>query len=69
WVAEMFGPHWSLVLGGSVSLAAAVVIGMLLARKRDLVIRPHVRPRPHVHVRPRPQPAQVRRVGESASAA
>jgi MFS family permease len=69
WVAEMFGPRWSLVLGGSVSLAAAVVIGMLLARKRDLVIRPHVRPRPHVHVRPRPQPAQVRRVGESASAA
>ena len=69
WVAEMFGPRWSLVLGGSVSLAAAVVIGMLLAHKRDLVIRPHVRPRPHVHVRPRPQPAQVRRVGESASAA
>ncbi len=35
WVAESFGPRWSLVVGGSVSLAAAVVVGMLLARRRD----------------------------------
>jgi MFS family permease len=68
WLAEVFGPRWSLVLGGSVSLTAAAVVGMLLARKRDLVIRPHVLPRPHVHVRPRPHPAPLRRVGESASA-
>jgi MFS family permease len=61
WVAEVFGPRWSLILGGAVSAVAAVVAALLLARKRDLVIRPHVLPHPHVTVRPQ--------VGDTASAA
>lgn len=52
WVAEILGPRWSLVLGGAVSVVAAVIVAVMLARKRQLVVRPHVLPRPHVTVRP-----------------
>jgi MFS family permease len=68
WVAEEWGARWGLVLGGVVSMAAAVLVAFLLARKRNLVIRPHVRPRPHVHLLPRPH-GNVQEVGETASAA
>lgn len=50
WVAERFGPRWSLVGGGLVCALAALVVGVLLLRARGLVIRAHVRPRPHLHV-------------------
>ena len=33
WVAEQFGPRMSLLAGGVISAAAAVVIGLLLARR------------------------------------
>lgn len=36
WVAEAFGPRWGMIGGGVVSGVAAVVIGVLIARHRDL---------------------------------
>ena len=38
-VAEAFGPRWSLIAGGVVSIAAAAVAGGLLARQQGLVLR------------------------------
>jgi MFS family permease len=61
WVAEVFGPRWSLVLGGIISILAAVVIAVALARSRRLTVRPHMLPRPHVTVRSG--------IGDTASAA
>ena len=36
WVAEAFGPRWGMVGGGIISALAAAVIGLVLARRRDL---------------------------------
>ena len=36
WVAEAFGPRWGMVGGGLISALAAVTIGVVLARRRDL---------------------------------
>ena len=52
WLAEAIGPRWSLLIGGAVSAAAAVIAASLLARKRGLVVRAHILPRPHVDVLP-----------------
>ena len=38
-VAEAFGARWSLILGGLISAAAAIVAGALLARREGLVVR------------------------------
>jgi len=38
-VAEMFGPRWSLIIGGVVSATAAVVAGLVLARMKGLAVR------------------------------
>jgi MFS family permease len=53
WIAEAFGPRWSLVTGGVASVAAAVFFALYLARRERLKVEPHLmRRRPHVHVRP-----------------
>jgi MFS family permease len=51
WVAEQFGPRWSLIVGGAVSAVASVVIALLLARGRDAAVRLRPRPVPRVHAR------------------
>jgi MFS family permease len=44
WVAEQFGPRMSLLAGGAISAAAAVVIGLLVARRRGVGARDYLRP-------------------------
>ena len=39
WLAETFGARWSLIVGGAVSVTAALVAGALLARRRGVVLR------------------------------
>jgi MFS family permease len=51
WLAEEYGPRWSLLIGGVVVSVAALVSGLVLLRARGLVVRPRMRPRPHMHVR------------------
>jgi len=43
WLAETFGARWSLIVGGAVSVAAALVAGALLARQRGMVLRDEIR--------------------------
>lgn len=50
-IAETFGARWSLLVGGGVVVVATVVATAVLSRRRGLVVRAHLRPRPHVHVR------------------
>jgi MFS family permease len=42
-LAETFGARWSLVVGGAVSVAAALVAGAVLARQRGMVLRDEIR--------------------------
>jgi MFS family permease len=42
WLAEVFGPRWSLLIGGAVSALATVGATAVLARKRGLVVSPPV---------------------------
>ena len=52
WIAEAFGPRWSLITGGIASAVAAVLAALYLARREQLTVEPHLlRRRPHVHVR------------------
>lgn len=52
WIAEAFGPRWSLITGGAASATAAVLSALYLARREQLTVEPHLlRRRPHVHVR------------------
>ena len=61
WLANVYGPRWSLVIGGVVSALGALVAAYLLAHARRLRVEPHLlRRRPHIHVRPVP-PQRSRR--------
>jgi MFS family permease len=48
WVAQQYGPRWSLIVGGAVTAAAAAVAGLLLARRAKLTVRARVFPRPRM---------------------
>ena len=50
-VAEAFGPRWSLLGGGLISLTATVVIAHLVARRQGLTVSAQAR-RPYIAVRP-----------------
>jgi MFS family permease len=50
WVAETFGPRWSIALGGIVSAVAALAVALLHLRRKGLEVRAHARPRPHLHI-------------------
>jgi MFS family permease len=50
WLGSTFGPRWSLLSGGAISVIATAVAAGLLARRKGLVVRAHVRPRPHFDV-------------------
>ncbi|MQA86834.1 MAG: MFS transporter [Streptosporangiales bacterium] len=51
WVAEAFGPRYSVGLGGVLAILAAVVAAAVLLRRQGLVVRAHVRPRPGLDIR------------------
>ena len=60
WVAEAFGPRWSLILGGVASATAALLAALYLARRERLKVEPHLLSlRPHVHVKAIPQTEDV----------
>ena len=50
WVAETFGPRWSIALGGIVSALAALAVAGIRLRQGGLTVRAHLRPRPHLHI-------------------
>ena len=43
WAAEQFGARMSLIAGGLVSVLAAVVAALLLAREREVPVRGYLR--------------------------
>ncbi|WP_394940812.1 MFS transporter [Psychromicrobium sp. YIM B11713] len=43
WMAEHLGPHLTLVISGAVPVLAAVVIGMVLARRGELMLKVNLR--------------------------
>ncbi len=52
-LAQAFGPRSSLLVGGAVSMVAAVGLALWLSRVRGLRLEPHlIRRRPHLHARP-----------------
>ena len=53
WISEAFGPRWSLLGGGLISVTAAVVVAFALSRYRGVTVRPRFRPRPHLQVQAR----------------
>ncbi|MFZ0324895.1 MAG: MFS transporter [Actinomycetes bacterium] len=50
WVADAYGPRWSIALGGAVSAVAALVAASLLLRRDGLRVEPHLRPHPRFDV-------------------
>ena len=46
WLAEVFGPRWSLLGGGLLTTAGALLIAAVFARRAGIVVRPRLRPRP-----------------------
>jgi MFS family permease len=44
WAGQAFGPRISLIAGGVISAAAAVVVALLLAHSRSLRVRDYLRP-------------------------
>jgi predicted MFS family arabinose efflux permease len=50
WVAEHYGARTSIWLGGLVSLAAALAVGVVQMRRSRARVLVHLRPRPHLHV-------------------
>ncbi len=45
WVAEQFGPRISLLAGGVISAAAALVVAAMLSRSRRVRMRDYIRPK------------------------
>jgi MFS family permease len=50
WVAQAYGPRWSLLVGGTVTALGSLAAAAVLARRGHLTVRPRLRPRPHVDV-------------------
>ncbi|HEY2831870.1 MAG TPA: MFS transporter [Sporichthyaceae bacterium] len=50
WLADHYGPRWSLLFGGLITATAAVVAAALLARRASMTVQAHLRPLPHLEV-------------------
>ena len=50
WIAETYGPRWSIAIGGAVSVAAALGAALLLMHRDGLRVEPHLRPHPRLDV-------------------
>jgi MFS family permease len=46
WLAEVLGPRWSLLGGGLLTAAGALVVAALFARRHDIAVWPRLRARP-----------------------
>ncbi len=53
-VAEMLGARWSLLGGGGLTVAGAVLLTLALARRNGLILRPRLLPVPRITVQARP---------------
>ncbi len=51
WVGEAWGPRWTILLGGLISVATALVATAYVVRKRELTLRYQWRQTPHLQVR------------------
>jgi MFS family permease len=50
WIGSAFGPRWTILVGGLVSLATALAAVLYLVRTRDLRVRYRLHARPHLMV-------------------
>jgi MFS family permease len=57
WAAEQFGARMSLIAGGLVSVLAALVAALLLARAREVPVRGYLRRGSSAAAPPDPQAA------------
>ncbi|MDQ3276342.1 MAG: MFS transporter, partial [Actinomycetota bacterium] len=62
WVAEAYGSRWTLIGGGLMTLLGTLLATAIFTRRRGLVLRAHVSPRPHVDVMSRGEYAARREV-------
>ncbi len=69
WVAEAYGSRWTLIGGGLMTLLGTLLATAIFTRRRGLVLRAHVSPRPHVDVMSRGEYAARREVAVAAQAA
>jgi MFS family permease len=50
WVGEVFGPRWTLIGGGALTVLGVLVSVAVLARRQHLTIVPSLHPTPHFEV-------------------
>lgn len=50
WVAEQFGARISLIAGGTISVAAAAMVAMMLARSQTVRVRDYLRPKEIIRI-------------------
>ncbi|MEU4608108.1 MFS transporter [Kribbella sp. NPDC023972] len=62
WVGQTFGPRWSLIVGGGLTVLGTVGSVLYFSRRRGLSIRPRLLPRPRLEVLP-----QTELLGEKAA--
>ncbi len=53
WIGQVLGPRWSILSGGIISLLAAGVAAVLIARRDDLRVRARIRSHPHLRIQQR----------------
>ncbi|HLT62551.1 MAG TPA: MFS transporter [Microlunatus sp.] len=53
WLGELFGPRWTLLAGGGLTVLGVLATALLLARRQRLNIVPVLTPRPHFELRDR----------------
>jgi MFS family permease len=52
WLADVIGPRSSWYIGGAASLLAALLVGLVLLRTRNLTVQADLRRRPRLRLRP-----------------
>ncbi len=50
WIGEVFGPRWTLIGGGGLTVLGVLLSVAFLARRQQLEISPTLHPRPHFEV-------------------
>jgi MFS family permease len=53
WLGELFGPRWTLLAGGGLTVLGVLISALVLARRQQMHIVPVLTPRPHFELRDR----------------
>lgn len=53
WAGELFGPRWTLLAGGGLTVLGVALSAFVLARRQQIKIVPVLTPRPHFELRDR----------------